>query len=232
MHSGRPSTGSRSPIRWVTFAIRRLPPGGYPLPVDNSVWQRLPLSDAVRAAIDAVMDAEDELRCCALNLDEFGYGARSAIDHHGSADRMRSSFLFLPSSATADAVGSAIRAALWAPVGSGGGRGRRRDRGGCLGVRCRGAALRLRFRSHLQRISSGSRAVGRAPRLDRMIAASCQFVPRQESARMAGLIRPKRRPMPRGSGCARRRYRADGGALDDVGPRGCVRLVSLGAPRT
>jgi len=81
--------------------------------VDNSVWQRLPLSGAVRAAIDAVLDAEDELCCCALSLDEFGYSARSAIDHHRSADRMQSSFLFLPSSATADAVGSAIRAALW-----------------------------------------------------------------------------------------------------------------------
>jgi predicted nucleic acid-binding protein len=46
--------------------------------VDNSVWQRLPRSVVVREAINALLDAEDELRCCALSLDEFAYSARSA----------------------------------------------------------------------------------------------------------------------------------------------------------
>ena len=51
--------------------------------VDNSVWQRLPRSEIVREAITALLDAEDELCCCALSLDEFAYSARSAADHAG-----------------------------------------------------------------------------------------------------------------------------------------------------
>jgi predicted nucleic acid-binding protein len=67
----------------------------------------------VRKAITALLDAEDELCCCALSLDEFAYSARSAADHATSAARMRSSFLFLPSSATSDAVAAEIRTLLW-----------------------------------------------------------------------------------------------------------------------
>ncbi|HEY5116673.1 MAG TPA: PIN domain-containing protein [Nakamurella sp.] len=81
--------------------------------VDNSVWQRLPRSAEVRSAVGALLEAEGELCCCALSLDEFGYSARSAADHRLSMDRLLSSFLFLPSSAAADAEAAAIRAALW-----------------------------------------------------------------------------------------------------------------------
>ena len=81
--------------------------------VDNSVWQRLPRSSIVREAISALLDAEDELCCCALSLDEFAYSARSAADHGRSAARMRASFLFLPSSATSDATAAEIRTLLW-----------------------------------------------------------------------------------------------------------------------
>ncbi len=81
--------------------------------VDNSVWQRLPRSAEVRTAVAELLDNEDELCCCALSLDEFGFSARSAEDYRRSVDRLRSSFLFLPSSEQADAVVVAIRAALW-----------------------------------------------------------------------------------------------------------------------
>ena len=81
--------------------------------VDNSVWQRLPRSAQVRNALGALLDAEEELCCCALSLDEFGYGTRSAVDHRQPTDRLLSSFLFLPSSAAADAEALAIRSALW-----------------------------------------------------------------------------------------------------------------------
>jgi len=81
--------------------------------VDNSVWQRLPLSVVVREAVIALLDAEEELCCCALGLDEFAYSARSAADNASSAARRRSSFLFLPSSATSDAMAAEIRSLLW-----------------------------------------------------------------------------------------------------------------------
>jgi predicted nucleic acid-binding protein len=81
--------------------------------VDNSVWQLLPHSVVVREAINALLDAENELCCCALSLDEFAYSARSAADHAAATARMRSSFLFLPSSAASDAMAAEIRTQLW-----------------------------------------------------------------------------------------------------------------------
>ena len=82
--------------------------------VDNSVWQRLPRGPLVRTAVEELLVAHHELCSCALSLDEFGYSARTAVDHRRSAARMRSSLLFLPSSSVADDAAAAIRAALWA----------------------------------------------------------------------------------------------------------------------
>lgn len=81
--------------------------------VDNSVLQRLPRSAAVQKAIRALLDAEHELCCCALSLDEFAYSARSAAEHTEASRRLRTSFLYLPLSPAIDQLILDIRAALW-----------------------------------------------------------------------------------------------------------------------
>jgi predicted nucleic acid-binding protein len=81
--------------------------------VDNSVLQRLPRSTAVQTAVGALLDAEHELCCCALSLDEFAFSARSATEHTEASCRLRTSFLFLPLSPDIDQLILDIRAALW-----------------------------------------------------------------------------------------------------------------------
>ena len=81
--------------------------------VDNSVLQRLPRSTAVQAAVGALLDAEHELCCCALSLDEFAFSARSAAEHIEASRRLRTSFLYLPLSPDIDQLILDIRAALW-----------------------------------------------------------------------------------------------------------------------
>jgi predicted nucleic acid-binding protein len=81
--------------------------------VDNSVLQRLPRSSEVQAAVTAVLDAEDELCCCALTLDEFAFSARSSSDHEEGSRRLRTSFLYLPASPATDQIVIDIRTALW-----------------------------------------------------------------------------------------------------------------------
>lgn len=82
--------------------------------VDNSVLQRLPRSTAVQAAVASIMDADHELCCCALSLDEFAFSTRSAADHAEATRRLRTSFLFLPSAPEIDRIVVDVRAALWA----------------------------------------------------------------------------------------------------------------------
>ena len=55
--------------------------------IDNSVLQRLPRSAAVQAAVSSLLDADHELCCCALSLDEFAYSARSVADHAEASHR-------------------------------------------------------------------------------------------------------------------------------------------------
>jgi predicted nucleic acid-binding protein len=81
--------------------------------VDNSVLQRLPRSSAVQTAVRALLDAEHELCCCALSLDEFAFSARSAAEHTEASRRLRTSFLYLPLSPAIDQLILDIRAALW-----------------------------------------------------------------------------------------------------------------------
>ena len=81
--------------------------------VDNSVLQRLPRSPAVQVAIGSLLDAEHELCCRALSLDEFAFSARSPAEHAEATRRLRTSFLYLPMSADIDQVILDIRAALW-----------------------------------------------------------------------------------------------------------------------
>ena len=81
--------------------------------VDNSILQRLPRSSAVRSALSAILDAEHELCCCALNLDEFAFSARSATEHAEGSHRLRTSFLYLPNSPHTDQIVIDIRTALW-----------------------------------------------------------------------------------------------------------------------
>jgi predicted nucleic acid-binding protein len=81
--------------------------------VDNSVLQRLPRSSAVQTAVRVLLDAEHELCCCALSLDEFAYSARSAAEHTEASRRLRTSFLYLPLSPAIDQLILDIRAALW-----------------------------------------------------------------------------------------------------------------------
>jgi len=81
--------------------------------VDNSVLQRLPRSTAVQAAVGALLDAEHELCCCALSLDEFTFSARSAAEHSEASRRLATSFLYLPLSPDIDQLILDIRAALW-----------------------------------------------------------------------------------------------------------------------
>lgn len=59
------------------------------------------------------MDADHELCCCALSVDEFAFSARSAADHVEASRRLRTSFLFLSSSTDSDLISVDIRAALW-----------------------------------------------------------------------------------------------------------------------
>jgi predicted nucleic acid-binding protein len=81
--------------------------------VDNSVLQRLPRSAAVQIAMNSLLDADHELCCCALSLDEFAFSARSAADHAESTRRLRATFLYLPLSPEIDQIILDIRAALW-----------------------------------------------------------------------------------------------------------------------
>ena len=81
--------------------------------VDNSVLQRLPRSPAVRSALTAILDAEHELCCCALTLDEFAFSARSAAELVEGSHRLRTSFLYLPASPHTDQIVIDIRSALW-----------------------------------------------------------------------------------------------------------------------
>ena len=67
----------------------------------------------MQAAVTEILDAEDELCCCALTLDKFAYGARSATEHEAGSRRLRSSFLYLPASPDTDQIVLDIRAALW-----------------------------------------------------------------------------------------------------------------------
>jgi predicted nucleic acid-binding protein len=82
--------------------------------VDNSVLQRLPRSPAVQAAVNTLLDADHELCCCALSVDEFAFSARSATEHAESTRRLRATFLYLSLSPTIDQIILDIRAALWA----------------------------------------------------------------------------------------------------------------------
>jgi hypothetical protein len=75
--------------------------------------QRLPRSPDVRRAIDVILDAEHELCCCALTLDEFAFSARSASEHAEGTHRLRSTFLYLPASPGTDQIAIDIRTALW-----------------------------------------------------------------------------------------------------------------------
>lgn len=81
--------------------------------VDNSVLQRLPRSHPVQAAVASILDADHELCCCALTLDEFAFSARSAADHAEGTQRLRTSFLYLPASNETDQLVIDIRTALW-----------------------------------------------------------------------------------------------------------------------
>lgn len=81
--------------------------------VDNSVLQRLPRSSEVQLAVAAILDAEHELCCCALILDEFAFSARSANEHTEGSRRLRTSFLYLPASPLTDQIVINIRGALW-----------------------------------------------------------------------------------------------------------------------
>lgn len=81
--------------------------------VDNSVLQRLPRSPAVQAALTSILDAEHELCCCALTLDEFAFSAGSATGHAEGTYRLRTSFLYLPASPDTDQIIIDIRTALW-----------------------------------------------------------------------------------------------------------------------
>jgi len=81
--------------------------------IDNSVLQQLPRSSAVQTAVRALLDAEHELCCCALSLDEFAYSARSAAEHTEASRRLRTSFLYLPLSPAIDQLILDIRVALW-----------------------------------------------------------------------------------------------------------------------
>jgi predicted nucleic acid-binding protein len=81
--------------------------------VDNSVLQRLPRSSVVQEAVTSLLDAEHELCCCALSLDEFAFSARSPAEHAEATRRLRTSFLYLPLSPDIDQIIIDIRAALW-----------------------------------------------------------------------------------------------------------------------
>ncbi len=98
MTSARPSTGSLPPIPSRISAIRRYEPRASVSRylVDNSVLQRLPRSPEVQAAVTAILDANDELCCCSLSLDEFAFSARSSSEHEEGSRRLRTSFLYLP----------------------------------------------------------------------------------------------------------------------------------------
>ena len=82
--------------------------------VDNSVLQRLPRSTEVRAALSAIVDAEDDLCSCAASVDEFGYSARTPSEYAEAARRLRSSFLYLSMVAEIDDTIHEIRAAMFA----------------------------------------------------------------------------------------------------------------------
>lgn len=64
-----------------------------PYLVDNSVLQRLPRSEAVRAASKNILDDEHDLCYCAMTLDEFGFSVRSASEHEDALFRFRNTFL-------------------------------------------------------------------------------------------------------------------------------------------
>jgi predicted nucleic acid-binding protein len=81
--------------------------------VDNSVLQRIPRSVEVQAAVATILDAEQELCCCALTLDKFAFCARSPDEHSEGSRRLRTTFLYLPASPLADQIVINIRSALW-----------------------------------------------------------------------------------------------------------------------
>ena len=81
--------------------------------VDHSVLQRLSQSPEVQTAVSALLDAEDELCCSGLTLDEFGFSARAAADHAEGSRRLRTSFLYLPAAPETDQIVLDIRSALW-----------------------------------------------------------------------------------------------------------------------
>lgn len=81
--------------------------------VDNSVLQRLSRSPEVRRAVQAIMDDDGELCCCAASLDEFAFSARSEAGRAEAVIRLRSGFCYLPFSEAIDERIVDIRAALF-----------------------------------------------------------------------------------------------------------------------
>ncbi len=81
--------------------------------VDNSVLQRLPRSSQVQTAVDEILEADHELCCCALILDEVAFSARSESEHLEGSRRLRTTFLYIPASPRTDQIVIDIRGALW-----------------------------------------------------------------------------------------------------------------------
>jgi predicted nucleic acid-binding protein len=81
--------------------------------MDQSVLERLSASDVVQSAVDVILEADHELCCSSLTLDGFASGARSMADFTEGSRRMRTSFLFLPTSPETDQLVLDIRTALW-----------------------------------------------------------------------------------------------------------------------
>ena len=76
----------------------------------------------MQAAVTGILDAEGELCCCALTLDEFAFSARSPAKHEEGSRRLRTSFLYLPATPVTDQIVIDMRAALWR-AGKGGAAG-------------------------------------------------------------------------------------------------------------
>jgi predicted nucleic acid-binding protein len=81
--------------------------------VDHSVLERLAQSAEVQSAVGALLEADHELCCTSLTLDGFAATARSAVAHAEGTRRLRTSFLYLPSSTDTDQIVLDIRSALW-----------------------------------------------------------------------------------------------------------------------
>lgn len=80
--------------------------------VDNSVLQRMRLP-AVRNATESLVDADGELACCAVTLDEAGYGARNAADLVEIWRRLLGDFRFLEQDRESDRAVAEIRETLF-----------------------------------------------------------------------------------------------------------------------